>query len=284
MSKFVIAAETGSDITYAQAQEMGIYLAPMHVSMKGQTQDDGSFPAEDIVSCYTETGELPKTSGCTPGDFEVLFERIHAEHPDKHIIHLAYSAATTCSYQSAIIAAEELDYVTSIDTCHVAAGQGAVVRLLKEWIDANPDATLEAVVECAKDLSARTRMWFVPDNLEFLRAGGRVSNAVYILGQMLKIHPRIELIGGKLMATKKYRGKMKQVVLKLMNEFASEQTLDMSRLWLIHAPGLAEDTREAVEAAAKELGFEKIEWVKTGCVITTHGGPGAFGAVALTKK
>lgn len=284
MSRFVIVAETGCDITAAQAQEMGIYLAPMHVSMKGQTSDDGSFPSEDIVDCYAQTGELPKTSGCTPGDFSALFEQVHTEHPDKHIIHLAYSAVTTCSYQSAIIAADGADYVTSVDTCHVSAGQGAVVRLLKEWLDANPDAALEEAVACAKDLSARMKMWFAPDTLEFLRAGGRVSNAAFLLGQVLKIHPRIELIEGKLVATKKYRGKMQQVAVKLLNEFVAEQQLDMSRLWLIHAPGLAEQTCAAVEAAARELGFEKIEWVKTGCVITTHGGPGAFGAVALAKK
>lgn len=284
MSKYVLVAETGSDITAAQADKLGIYLAPMHVSLGEVTKDDGAFPVEEIVEFYQNNGKLPKTSGCTPEDFIVLFDRIHAEHPEAHIIHLAYSAVTTCSYQSAILAAEGRDYVTSIDTKQVSAGQAAIVLKLYEALQADPDMTLDEVKAATEDLINRSRMWFVPDNLEFLKAGGRVSNATYILGSLLKIHPRIELIDGKLIATHKYRGKMAQFAPKLVNEFAAQQEMDMDCLWLIKTPGLAQETQDDAEAAGKEMGFKRIEWIKTGCVITTHGGPGAFGVVGFAKK
>lgn len=45
-------------------------------------------------------------------------------------------------------------------------------------------------------------MCFIPDELEYLRAGGRVSNAVALCGKLLGIHPRIELLDGQLVATK----------------------------------------------------------------------------------
>ena len=38
------------------------------------------------------------------------------------------------------------------------------------------------------------------------------------------------------------------------------------------------------EEAAKEAGFREVEWVKTGCVITSHGGKGAFGVVGLSEQ
>lgn len=284
MMRYVLVAETGSDITNEVADKLGIYLAPMHVSMGHLTRDDGVFPVEEIVDYYRETGSLPKTSGCTPDDFIQLFDRIHQEHPDKHIIHLAYSAVTTCSYQSAILAAEGRDYVTSIDTKHVSAGQAAITLKLHELLSANPEMTLDEVKAAAADLIDRARMWFVPDNLEFLKAGGRVSNATFIIGTVLKIHPRIELIDGKLMATQKYRGKMKQLAPKLVNEFAAQAEMDRECIYLIKTPGLEQQTMDDAEAAARELGFEKVEWIQTGCVITTHGGPGAFGAAGFVKK
>ena len=284
MSKFVLVAETGSDIPAALADKLGIYLAPMHVSLGTVTKDDGAFPVEEIVDYYKNTGSLPKTSGCTPEDFIELFDRIHAEHSKAHIVHLAYSAVTTCSYQSAILAAEGRDYVTSIDTKQVSAGQAAIVLKLHEILNSNPDMDLSEVKAAANDLISRARMWFTPDNLEFLRAGGRVSNATFIIGSMLKIHPRIELIDGKLIATQKYRGRMKQLAPKMVNEFAAQAEMDKECLYLIETPGLEQQTQDDAEAAARELGFERVEWIKTGCVITTHGGPGAFGVAGFVKK
>ena len=38
------------------------------------------------------------------------------------------------------------------------------------------------------------------------------------------------------------------------------------------------------ERAAFGYGAKKVTWVKTGGVITTHGGPGAFGVVGFMKE
>ena len=105
MNHIVLVAETGSDITSNVAKELGVYLVPMHVSLGDITKDDGAFPVEEICSYYERTRQLPKTSGSTPEDFAKIFDEIHKKYPQKHILHLAYSAQTTCSYQSAIIAA-----------------------------------------------------------------------------------------------------------------------------------------------------------------------------------
>ena len=45
-----------------------------------------------------------------------------------------------------------------------------------------------------------------------------------------------------------------------------------------------EEARRAAEEAARACGFQTIHWVKTGGVITTHGGKGAFGIVGFAAK
>ena len=113
MAHIVITAETGCDVPAAEAAKLGVVLVPMHVTVGSRTIDDGEIsPAEMLEQCR-QLGVLPKTSGCTPHDFEVAFDRIHDERPDAQILHIAYSAVTTCSLESALAAAETRDYVTS---------------------------------------------------------------------------------------------------------------------------------------------------------------------------
>ena len=284
MRSIILMAETGSDINAALAAEYGIEIVPMHVSFDGKTYDDGSFPVRDIVDYYKRTGKTPTTSGSTPEDFQAAFDRVHAEHPEAHILYLAYSAVTTCSYQSAVIAGEGRDYVTMIDTTHVSTGQGAIVITLAEEMAKHPEWTLEQVIEAAHDLIDRAAMCFMPDNLAFLRAGGRVSNVAALGARILSLHPIIEVLNGRLMATKKYRGKMQKVVADVVADYADAYNLDREVLWLIYTVDLGEDVRRIAEQTALAKGFSRVRWIQTGGVITTHAGPGAFGMAGFSRK
>ena len=283
MPSILLVAETGSDISPELAAQYNIHIVPMHVAFGTDPVDDGSFPAEEIRDYYLRTGKLPTTSGSTPEDFTRMFDKLHADYPDAQILYLAYSAITTCSYQSAIIASEGRDYVTAIDTKQVSIGQGAVVVALAQILQDNPDMTLREAVEAANGLIERAKMCFLPDNLEFLRAGGRVSNAAYLGSRILSLHPCIEILEGKLMATKKYRGQMIKVAPQLIRDYSEKYDLERNCLWLVYTVGLQDDIRKAAEAAAEECGFASIRWIRAGGVITTHGGPAAFGLAGFRK-
>ena len=282
MRKIILVAETGSDITAELAAQYHIQMVPMHVAFDTETLDDGTFPPEKIVSFYKEAGKLPKTSGSMPEDFEKVFDRIHEEEPEAQILYLAYSAVTTCSYQSAKIASEGRDYVTAIDTKQVSIGQGNVVVAVAKLLQENPDMNITEVSEKAMEFIGRAKMCFLPDDLEFLKAGGRVSNVVCLGSRLLGIHPCIEILDGKLVATKKYRGKMIKVAEKLIREFAEEYALDKAEIWFVYTTGLSEEIQKKAEETAKDCGFQKIQWIKAHGVITTHGGPSAFGLAGFS--
>lgn len=283
MGKYVLLAETGADIPADIAKRYGIWKVPMHVTFDTETKNDGDFPTTDVFDHYKRTGRLPKTSGSTPDDFEQIFDRIHAEYPDRHILHLAYSAATTCSYQSALLAARNRDYVTSIDTMHVSAGQALVVIFTARYLEEHPDCSLQQVTQEIKNLSCRCRMGFFPGNLEYLKAGGRVSNAAYLGAKILSLNPLIELVGGKLEATKKYRGSMQKVAPRLFEDYPKAQNFSREAIAFVYSPGLARTVREEVERRAREKGYEEIFWIETGCVVSTHSGPGAFGISGFAR-
>ena len=282
MSSIILLAETGSDVIPELARDLNIRLVPMHVSMGEQTLDDGTFPAEEIHTYYERTGKTPTTSGSTPYDFEKVLDAIFAENADAQVLYLAYSAVTTCSYHSCELALEEKSYarnVRLVDTKHVSVGQGAVVMATAKWVQAHPEATLDEAAAAAVQIGLDTRMCFIPKNLDYLRAGGRCSNAVALVGNLLNLHPCIEIIDGRLIAGKKYRGAMVKLAPQLLREFTEKHSLNKDHLYFIHTPYMDEAIRTVLDAEAKALGYKEITWMKTGCVITCHGGPGAFGIV-----
>lgn len=286
MSSIILLAETGSDITPELANPLNIRLVPMHVSLGDVTLDDGSFPAEDIHSYYERTGKTPTTSGSTPYDFEKVLEEIFSDDPDARVLYLAYSAVTTCSYHSCELALEDKPYagnVRLVDTKHVSVGQGVAVMATAKWLREHPEATLEEAAAKAAQISLETRMCFIPKNLDYLRAGGRCSNAVALVGNLLNLHPCIEIIDGKLIAGKKYRGDMTKLAPQLLREFTEKHALSKEHIYFIHTPYMEEAIRTVLDVEAIALGYKNITWMKTGCVITCHGGPGAFGIVGRAK-
>ena len=282
MSSIILLAETGSDITPELAAKYNVRLVPMHVSLGDVTLDDGTFPPEDVCSYYDRTGKTPTTSGSTPYDFESVLDEIFAADPEARVLYLAYSAVTTCSYHSCELAVEEKPYadnVRLVDTKHVSVGQGAVVMAVSDWLKANPEATLDEAAAKAEEIGLQTKMCFIPKNLDYLRAGGRCSNAVALVGNLLNLHPCIEIIDGKLIAGKKYRGAMTKLAPQLLREFTEKHNLSKDHIYFINTPYMEESIRTVLDAEAKALGYKEITWMKTGCVITCHGGAGAFGIV-----
>lgn len=282
MSSIILLAETGSDITPELAKDLNVRLVPMHVSLGDVTLDDGSFPAEDVHSYYERTGKTPTTSGSTPYDFEAVLDEIFSQEVNAQVLYLAYSAVTTCSYHSCELAIEEKPYASKVrlvDTRHVSVGQGAVVIATEKWLRQHPEATLEEAAAKAVEIGEHTKMCFIPKNLDYLRAGGRCSNAVALVGNLLNLHPCIEIIDGRLIAGKKYRGAMAKLAPVLLREFTEKHNLKKDHIYFIHTPYMEESIRTVLDAEAKALGYETVTWMKTGCVITCHGGPGAFGIV-----
>ena len=284
MAKYVVVAESGSDIPADLAERYGIRIVPMHVNLGDVTLDDGKFPVTDVFDYYDRTGDVPRTSGSTPQDFIEMFDEIREQEPEAHIIYLAYSAVTTCSYESALIASADRDYVTAIDTKSVAAGQCMVVVTVAQYLEDNPEATLDEVKAFADDLIERIRMAFIPGSLEFLRAGGRLSNGAYLGAQLLRIKPVVEIIDGKLIATKKQRGSMDKCALKMVDEFLAEEKKELDTVYLIRNQGLSEDIQTAIEGRLTAANVKDFRWIETGCVIASHGGPGSCGIVAYAAK
>ena len=171
-------------------------------------------------------------------------------------------------------------YVSMFDTGHVTIGLALVVRKTVEHLRENPDITVEELLEWSQAYAKRVRMGFLPGDLGYLRAGGRLSNAAFVGATLLRIKPIVELLDGRLVATKKLRGKMASCSLDFMEHMIAGVPADTSTLFFVRSCGLPLAIQQAAEQRAREMGFEELRWYDTQNVITSHCGPGSF-AVAF---
>ena len=284
MKNIYIVTETGGDLMQSDIERYGIEVVPMHVQMEGKSYNDGEFPVAEIFESYRRTKVLPKTSATSPYEYKEAFDRIMAQNPDAQIIHLAYSAITTASYHNAVLAAEDMDNVTHIDTKQVSGGLRAIVVKMAEFIEDNPDVTPQQLKNYCEILAQKCKFAFFPGDLEYLKAGGRVSNAAYLVASMLNLKPLIEMIDGKLVGTKKYRGSNDRVFVKFLDEYLAHNSFEKDSFFMVYSPGLDDTVKRQLETVTAKHGYEEITWVPTGCVIATHAGPGAFGVGGFEVK
>lgn len=284
MKNIYIVTETGGDLMKSDIERYGIEVVPMHVQMEGKSYNDGEFPVAEIFESYRRTKDLPKTSATSPYEYKEAFDRIMAQNPDAQIIHLAYSAITTASYHNAVLASNDMDNVTHIDTKQVSGGLRAIVVKMAKFIEDNPDVTPQQLKNYGEILARKCKFAFFPGDLEYLKAGGRVSNAAYLVASMLNLKPLIEMIDGKLVGTKKYRGSNDRVFVKFLDEYLAHNSFEKDSFFMVCSPGLADTVKKQLEEVAAKYGYKEITWVPTGCVIATHAGPGAFGVGGFKEK
>lgn len=283
MRRIILTTESGADLPEDLARKHAVQVVPMHVIMDGKDYLDGSLPVEDIYRYYERTKKIPSTSATNVHEYQEFFAKIKAEFPGCVIVHIGYTSKASVSFQSAVIASEEFEDLHLIDALNVTGGLAAIVMYAVKLLEEEPSIEPERLIGKIEAIVPKSRLAFIPGSLDFLRAGGRVSNIAYLGGALLKIKPVIELIDGKLVSTKKYRGKMSAVAEKLMREYLSEYNINRDQLYLLYSLGLEESIKQRMDEIAKEAGFQNVRWIQAGAMISTHAGPGGFGIAGLEE-
>ena len=281
MRRIILSTESGADLPKDLVEKYQIQVVPMHVVMEGKDYLDGELSVEEVFDYYSRTKKIPSTSATNVHEYQKLFSNIRVEFSDSIIIHIGYTSKASVSFQSALIAAEDFEDLHLIDTLNVTGGLGAIVLYAANLLEENPSIDPINLIEKIEAVVPKTRLAFLPGSLDFLKAGGRVSNLAYIGGALLKIKPCIELKEGKLVSTRKYRGNMSQVAEKLMRDYLEEYKIDRKQLYLIYSVGLDESVKRNMEKMAKESGFDNVTWIQAGAMISTHAGPGGFGIAGI---
>ncbi len=258
-------------------------ILPLQVNLDAQSYHDGvDITPEDIFKFVAETKQLPKTSAPSIGDYEEFFQSQLAQGYDE-LIHFNISAKSSGSHNMAKQAAAIFNgKVHVIDSMALSSGQGLLVLQAADLLDAGKSA--EDIVEEIEAIRTKVNTSFVPDRLDYLHKGGRVSGFVNLAASVLKIHPLIMMQNGQLVPGKKYKGKMaiciKQYVQDLKEMYPNYVN---KRCFVTHSSADPELVALAKELVKEHFEFDEVLETVAGSIVTSHCGRNTLGVLFVTK-
>lgn len=280
--KIRITSESTCDLNHL-VEERNIGIMALQVNLGENAYRDGvDITPEKIFAFVAETGTLPKTAAPSIGEYEEFFEKELAGYDA--LIHINISSKSSGSHNFAKSAAEAFNgKVYVVDSKALSSGQGLLVLKACDLRDEGKSA--EEIVKTLEEVRERINTSFVPDNLDYLHKGGRVSGMVKTVAGMFKIHPQILMEDGQLVPGKKYKGKMSVLIKQYVDDLKEKYpSYDKTRCFVTHSSA-DRDLVEAAKEKVKEV-FEFDEIIETvaGSIITSHCGKGTLGVLFVYNK
>ena len=244
--------------------------------------------ATDFAHFYKRMreGAVPTTSAINEQNYIEYFEPVLQDGKDIFYITFSHKLSATFESMDRAIAALKEKYpdrvIRTFDTKSISLGAGFQVRMAAEKYAAG--ATMDELEEYLTEMRDHTHVYFIVDDLIYLKRGGRISAVTAAFGKLLGIKPLITVMpDGSLQSVGKIKGSKKVFAefIRLMreNEFDPEKRVEVMQA---DCP----DTGDAFLAALKEAFGQdiKIDYQVVGPVIAAHCGPGTLGLIFYGNK
>lgn len=277
MKKIAVLTDSGSGISQIEATNLNLFVLPLLVMVESQTYQDGVEIQLDELYNMLGDKKHPKTSTPLYQSIENMLIKIK-DLGYTDVIAIPLSSGLSSTYQSISIASQEvninLHLVEIYSTCMI---QNHVVKLAQKLVNENLD--LKIILDELNRTISKSNTIILPNDLEYLKQGGRLTPLAASLASMFKIRPVLQLnksCEGKIDVLSKVRTERK--ALELAIDTLDETFKDVScRIYIIHS---AADERCTL---AKDILIDKgypessIEIHAIAAVIASHTGLDCLG-------
>ena len=107
MPNYKIITDSGCDLPHSIAQSLELTVSPLYVTFRGVTNPDSVDDGIQQMYAGLRTGEAASTSAINPQQWSDVMEGILSQGLD--VLVLTFSSGLSTTYQSAVIAASELE-------------------------------------------------------------------------------------------------------------------------------------------------------------------------------
>ena len=275
-----IFVDSASDYTLEDLKNQNLELFPISITIGDETYQDGvNLWRDDLYRLLSSGCPHPTTSQPSPQLFLDAFEA--ACQAGDELIYITLSSSLSGTYQSACMARDMVEYdkiyvIDSLSATYTIKLMADHAASLRE--QGHSAAEIVAEVEALK---SRTKVIAVPDTLEFLYKGGRVSRTGAAVGTLANIKPIITVTPeGKIGVPGKCigMGKAQAYVMKHLQEHPVDTSFP---LYSIYSYGT--ENCEKMEARLAAAQISVTERLQIGPTIGTHIGPNALGVVYVEK-
>ena len=281
-----IITDTCCDYPEEMYGELGLGLVRLTVNFRGESVNTYSEEWLKDMFAGLRAGESATTAAANPADWTAAIEPVLAAGEDALV--LVFSSGLSTTYQSAVIAANDLTEkypdrkVNVVDTLCASRGQGLLVYYACKKRDEGLD--LAELTAWCEEKKFNLCHWFTVDDLMYLKRGGRVSAATALVGTMLQIKPVLHVDNeGHLINVSKARGR-KASIEALAKKLGETGLPGENETVFISHGDCIEDVKILEKILKEKYGVKEVFTYYVGAVIGSHSGPGTLALFFLGSK
>ena len=271
-----VFVDSGSSIKQEEKEKYNVEIIPLRFLMGDNEYLDGiDLTIDEFYNLLINEKHFPKTS--LP-NLEEVEEKVneYVQNGDEVII-ITISSGISGTYSAFETRFKDNDKVRVIDSKLAVGG----IRLLVDEINKYRNENLDFVVQKVNDLIPRIKVVAIPENLDYLLKGGRLSKKEWLVGSMLNLKPVISLIDGKVKVLAKKIG-LKNAFKYLadsLNDFLCDENYHIIPSYTYNKENLDRLISMTNEKYHKQM----TEYDNLDPVIASHWGPNAFGYIFVGK-
>ena len=196
MSNYKIITDSGCDLPQDKLVALDVLSVPLFVNFRGEEREDTVDEGIQEMYAGLRAGEPASTSAVNPERWAEKMESVLKDGFD--VLTITFSSGLSTTYQSAVIAGNELKEkyperkIFVVDGLAASLGQGLLVYYACQKKAAGMG--VEELAKWVEDNRNHLCHWFTVDDLMYLKRGGRVSAATAVLGTMLQIKPILHVV------------------------------------------------------------------------------------------
>ena len=190
MEKIAVVTDTGSNLSFEEAKELGIYLLPLQITIDDTTyQDTLEISTQDIYKELAQ-GKMPKTSMAAYQRIYDLFEKLKKEYDTVFAVPLTNGLSTNASTMQSIARELEMNVhvIDSYSTCEL---EKHVAIWIKKLVDENKSS--QEILDIIQPAIDESNSLILVKNLQHLKRGGRLTPMAAALAGLLKIYPVLHI-------------------------------------------------------------------------------------------
>lgn len=286
---YQLFCDSNCELWHTEAKEYGLHVIRMPYVLDGEEYYYDLGEKTDFKHFYDRMreGAVPTTSAINEQNYIDYFEPVLKEGQDIYYITFSHKLSATFAGMERAIGALKEKYpdrvIRTFDTRSISLGAGFQVRLAAQKYKAG--ATMDELEAYLQEVRAHTVVYFVVDDLVYLKRGGRISALTAAFGKMLGIKPLISVLeDGSLQSVGKLKGS-KRVFFEFIR-LMHEHNCDVRDYPIEVMQADCPETGDAFVAALKsEFGEDiRIDYQIVGPVIAAHCGPGTLGLIFYGDK
>lgn len=281
MNNYIIATDSTCDFSPALLNELQVPILSLEFTVDGETYldtvDEKQLSKPQFYKMLRE-GKQSVTGQVNEFRYIEEFEK-HLK-VGKDILYIAFASVLSGSYQTSLIARQELlekypeRKIVIVDSCAASMGEGLLVYMACK--EKEKGKSLEELAQWVEEKQKRICHWFTIDDLMFLKKGGRISSTTALAGTVLGIKPILHVNNeGRLLSIAKARGKDKALKVLAQKIEKAGSTDPNQTVFISHGDDL-ESAEKLRDMITEMYGITDIHISYVGPVIGTHAGPGVL--------